>query len=73
MTTRSSTQRRSDWKYESAPYLVIVIVGTGFGDLEAARNLAKKNVRVTVIDIRNHHLFQRCRLTWRPVGYRVKN
>ncbi|RYE34527.1 MAG: NAD(P)/FAD-dependent oxidoreductase [Hyphomicrobiales bacterium] len=36
----------------------IVIVGAGFGGLEAARNLAGAPVRITLIDQRNHHLFQ---------------
>jgi NADH dehydrogenase len=36
----------------------VVIVGAGFGGLSAAKALAKANVRVTVIDKRNHHLFQ---------------
>ena len=36
----------------------VVIVGAGFGGLSAARALADANVRVTVIDRRNHHLFQ---------------
>src|SRR5690349_13288977 len=36
----------------------VVIVGGGFGGLMAARSLAKAPVRVTVIDRRNHHLFQ---------------
>ncbi|BCB20462.1 NAD(P)/FAD-dependent oxidoreductase [Bosea sp. ANAM02] len=36
----------------------IVIVGAGFGGLEAARNLAAAPVRITMIDQRNHHLFQ---------------
>jgi len=36
----------------------VVIVGAGFGGLKAARALAKQPVRVTVIDRRNHHLFQ---------------
>src|SRR5438270_1386276 len=36
----------------------VVIVGAGFGGLEAARALGKKPVRVTVVDRRNHHLFQ---------------
>ncbi len=38
--------------------LHIVIVGAGFGGLEAARHLASARVRITVIDQRNHHLFQ---------------
>lgn len=36
----------------------IVIVGVGFGGLEVARYLASTKVRITVIDRRNHHLFQ---------------
>jgi NADH dehydrogenase len=36
----------------------VVIVGGGFGGLYAARALARANVRVTVVDRRNHHLFQ---------------
>src|SRR6478752_54436 len=36
----------------------VVIVGAGFGGLEAAKKLACKNVSVTVIDRTNYHLFQ---------------
>ena len=36
----------------------MVIVGAGFGGLYAARALRKAPVRVTVVDRRNHHLFQ---------------
>jgi NADH:ubiquinone reductase (H+-translocating) len=36
----------------------VVIIGGGFGGLAAARALAKVPVRVTLIDKRNHHLFQ---------------
>ncbi len=36
----------------------VVIVGAGFGGLEAARHLARMPVRITMIDRRNHHLFQ---------------
>ncbi len=36
----------------------MVIVGGGFGGLCAARALRKAPVRVTLIDRRNHHLFQ---------------
>jgi NADH:ubiquinone reductase (H+-translocating) len=35
-----------------------VIIGGGFGGLAAARGLAGAPVRVTLIDRRNHHLFQ---------------
>ena len=36
----------------------VVIVGAGFGGLSAAQELAGAPVRVTIIDQRNHHLFQ---------------
>jgi len=36
----------------------VVIVGGGFGGLYAARALAGRPVRVTLLDRRNHHLFQ---------------
>ncbi len=36
----------------------VVIVGGGFGGLNAARALADRPVRVTLLDRRNHHLFQ---------------
>lgn len=36
----------------------IVIVGAGFGGIRAARALAKADVRITLIDKHNYHLFQ---------------
>jgi NADPH-dependent 2,4-dienoyl-CoA reductase/sulfur reductase-like enzyme len=36
----------------------IVLIGGGFGGLAAARALAHAPVRITLIDRRNHHLFQ---------------
>jgi NADH dehydrogenase len=36
----------------------VVIVGGGFGGLNAARALARRPVRVTLLDRRNYHLFQ---------------
>jgi len=36
----------------------VVIVGGGFSGLWAARGLARADVRITLIDRRNHHLFQ---------------
>lgn len=36
----------------------VVIIGAGFGGLEAARRLGGAAVEVTVIDRSNHHLFQ---------------
>jgi NADH dehydrogenase len=43
---------------ESDPRARVVVVGAGFAGLEAARTLARAPVRVTVVDRRNHHLFQ---------------
>lgn len=40
------------------PVSHVIIVGAGFGGLAAAKALAKAPVRVTLIDRRNHHLFQ---------------
>jgi NADH dehydrogenase FAD-containing subunit len=42
---------------ESAPHHV-VIVGAGFGGLAACHGLPRAGVRITVVDQRNHHLFQ---------------
>jgi NADH dehydrogenase len=36
----------------------VVIIGGGFGGLYAARALARAPVRVTLLDRRNHHVFQ---------------
>lgn len=36
----------------------VVIIGGGFGGLSVARKLAKAPVTITLIDRRNHHLFQ---------------
>ena len=36
----------------------VVIIGAGFGGLEAARLLAKQPVNLTLIDRKNHHTFQ---------------
>jgi NADH dehydrogenase FAD-containing subunit len=36
----------------------VVIIGGGFGGLYCARALAKLPVQVTLLDRRNHHLFQ---------------
>ncbi|MCX7512735.1 NAD(P)/FAD-dependent oxidoreductase [Frateuria hangzhouensis] len=36
----------------------VVILGGGFGGLAAARKLAGAPVRITLVDRRNHHLFQ---------------
>lgn len=36
----------------------VVIVGGGFGGLSAARSLARRGVKVTMVDKKNYHLFQ---------------
>src|SRR5437763_9153175 len=36
----------------------VVIVGGGFGGMEAARRLKRADADVTVVDRTNHHLFQ---------------
>ena len=36
----------------------VVIIGAGFGGLQAARALRNAHARVTVIDRNHHHLFQ---------------
>jgi len=36
----------------------VIIIGCGFGGLEAARSLAGAPVRITMLDRSNHHLFQ---------------
>lgn len=41
---------------EKVPH--VVVMGAGFGGLEAARKLAKAPVQITVIDRHNYHLFQ---------------
>jgi hypothetical protein len=36
----------------------VVVIGAGFGGLESVHRLAGAPVRITLIDRRNHHLFQ---------------
>src|SRR5205085_10726722 len=54
--------RRGDGRFDRAVTVIkrprVVIVGGGFGGLEAAKRLAHRAVDVTVIDRRNHHVFQ---------------
>ena len=42
----------------AGPLPHVVILGAGFGGLNAARALKRAPVRITVIDRANHHLFQ---------------
>ncbi len=59
--SRSLANRRKSRVTESAPHHV-VIVGAGFGGLAACHGLADAarhgGLRITVVDQRNHHLFQ---------------
>jgi NADH:ubiquinone reductase (H+-translocating) len=56
--------KMSTWRASPSPADVvrkrphIVIVGAGFGGLAAARGLKHADVDVTLIDKRNHHIFQ---------------
>src|SRR5947207_7838124 len=45
-------------KAPAEPHHRVVIVGAGFGGLEAAFRLASAPVSITLVDRRNHHLFQ---------------
>lgn len=36
----------------------VVVVGAGFGGLETVQRLAGSGVDITLVDRRNHHLFQ---------------
>ena len=49
---------RDDKSATSSSRPHIVIIGAGFGGLFAATQLARVAADVTVIDRRNHHLFQ---------------
>src|SRR5450631_1423684 len=57
----TSDQRRGGGQLSEAPPHHVVIVGGGFGGLAVAQGLAgvhAPGVRITLIDQRNHHLFQ---------------
>jgi NADH dehydrogenase len=60
-TEKSETEGRkpmTEAQARSAQPHRVVIVGAGFGGLEAAHRLAGAPVSITLIDRRNHHLFQ---------------
>src|SRR5438270_9196796 len=56
--TRSTRHEAEPRQKQAAPLPRVVIVGAGFGGLQAARALGDAPVQVTVIDRNNHHLFQ---------------
>ena len=43
---------------KATPRPHVVIVGAGFGGLAAAKRLAGRDVEITLVDRRNHHVFQ---------------
>jgi len=47
---------REDGTLDRHPH--VVVVGGGFGGIEAVRGLRNSHCRITLIDQRNHHLFQ---------------
>lgn len=55
-TCGCSPDERANGESDTRPR--VVIVGAGFGGLSAAKALNKADVRVTLVDRRNHHLFQ---------------
>ena len=58
MKAEPNTSTRVTSMHATDPRPHVVIVGGGFAGLTAARTLAKAEVRITLIDRTNHHLFQ---------------
>ena len=58
MQAEPNTSTRITSTHAADPRPHVVIVGGGFAGLSAARALTKANVRITLIDRTNHHLFQ---------------
>jgi len=51
-------EKRISKRMDGKPAHRVVIVGAGFGGLNAAQSLASAPVSITVIDRKNHHTFQ---------------
>src|SRR5438270_13540549 len=51
-----TTATRNSQRETALPH--VVIIGGGFAGLYCARELGRREVRVTVIDRKNHHTFQ---------------
>ena len=59
LSTGTPAEKRTDEEPPRSPARHrVVIVGGGFGGLEAAKELAGAPVDITLIDQRNYHLFQ---------------
>jgi NADH dehydrogenase len=58
MQAEPNTSTRTTSTHASDPRPHVVIIGGGFAGVTAARHLAGADVRITVIDRTNHHLFQ---------------
>jgi NADH:ubiquinone reductase (H+-translocating) len=58
MLAEPNTSSRITSTHSSDPRPHVVIIGGGFAGISAARGLAKADVRITLIDRTNHHLFQ---------------
>src|SRR5580704_10863751 len=54
----SIDENRASKRMDSSTPYRVVIVGSGFGGLNAAQSLASAPVSITVIDRKNHHTFQ---------------
>ena len=57
-TQQSNSAKTAEKSHERLTSTHVVIVGGGFGGLQAAKALGKQPVEVTIIDYNNFHLFQ---------------